>query len=122
MPHVRTRLRPYLRHLRSIEPGSRRGEMPAIEAKQQARIAELTAVVIIPALRGSGVGRALAEEFIGRCSAAGTPTVELVSASGPAGAAGFYAHIGWTAVELHVTRDGLQVQRFRRGTDRREGH
>jgi GNAT superfamily N-acetyltransferase len=118
---LRTRLRPYLRRLTRVEARSRRGDPPGAATRVEARIAELTAIVVIPPLRGTGAGRALVQEFLRRCSAGGAPTAELVTLSGPGSAADFYAHTGWTASGQAVTRDGLLVQRFRRPTGQTEG-
>ncbi|WP_158228180.1 N-acetyltransferase [Pseudonocardia sp. MH-G8] len=106
---LRTRLRPYLGRLRNAEGRSLRG--------QGTRTADLTAIVIVPSLRGSGVGSALVTEFLHRCAAAGTPAAELVTVTGSSGAAAFYARTGWVDMGGSVTRDGVQVQRFRCRTD-----
>lgn len=116
---LQTRLRPYMRRLARVRDGSR-GDAPAA-AGAGSRIAELTAIVVISPLRGTGAGRALVQEFLNRCSAQGVPTAELVTLSGAGSAAAFYAHTGWTACGQAVTRDGLQVQRFRRQTGQTEG-
>ncbi|TQM09869.1 GNAT family N-acetyltransferase [Pseudonocardia kunmingensis] len=105
---ARTRIRPYLRRLRNAERSSTQ--------EQGARIADLAAIVIVPPLRGSGAGSALVAEFLRRCAAAGASAAELVTASGSSGAAGFYARTGWMDMGGLVTRDGVQVQRFRRLT------
>lgn len=111
---LRTRLRPYLRRLRTA---ARHGAVDGSTTERE-RTADLAAIVIAPSLRRSGVGRALVQEFLRRCAAAGAGTVELVTVSGPSGAAGFYSRTGWTLAETCVNRDGMQVQRFHRRTDR----
>jgi GNAT superfamily N-acetyltransferase len=118
---LRTRLRPYLRRLRRIEVVSRRDAPLTTGERVRTPIGELTAVAIMPTLRGSGAGRLLVAEFLARCSTAGTPTAELVTVSGPTGASSFYVHMGWTAIGQDVTRDGLRVERFSRRTDEVEG-
>jgi ribosomal protein S18 acetylase RimI-like enzyme len=115
---LRTRLLPYLRRLTRVEARSHRGDP---HGAGTTRIAELTAIVVSTPQRGVGAGRALVREFLRRCSAGGTPTAELVTRSGPGSAADFYARTGWTASGHAVTRDGLQVQRFRRRTGQPEG-
>lgn len=115
---LRTRLGPYLRGL--WRSRTCRDHTKGLAARDREIIADLTAIVIKPWLRRTGAGRELVELFLDRCAAAGTPTAELVTAAGPAGAAGFYERTGWSALHGYVTRDGLRVQRFGRRTDRTE--
>ena len=112
---LRTRAGAYLRLLRRTSTGRR----PRDASQNGGRVsctAELTAIVITPDLRGTGVGNALVEEFLARCAAAGARTAELSTTSGPASAAGFYSHTGWTEAGRGATFDGQQLLRFRRGT------
>ncbi len=110
---LRTRLRPYLRGLRaprhtpSVPPG----------AVGTAAVAELTAVAVAPALRRTGSGRVLTNEFIDRCARADVRRIELVTDVGSAGSVEFYRRTGWTALRRIHTRDGRTVQRFVRWTD-----
>ena len=116
---LRTRLRPYLRRLWHSDSPARHigGAGPATTSRP---VADLTAIAVVPSLRRTGAGRALVDEFLGRCSRAGTTTVELVTATTSEEAVAFYSATGWTALELHVTKDGVPVQRFRRRPGRRD--
>ncbi|GAA1266536.1 hypothetical protein GCM10009609_32100 [Pseudonocardia aurantiaca] len=120
-PHVlirflRTRTRPYLHRLRRAETGPRPGTAHLGESRHRLTTAELTAIVVAPALRRSGAGQALIGEFLGRCAAVGTPTAELTNVSGPRSAADFYSRTGWTEAGRSVTFDGQQVLKFRHNT------
>jgi GNAT superfamily N-acetyltransferase len=115
---LRTRLRPYLRRLRSAARRSDAVGADPATPRERTRTADLAAIVIAPSLRRTGVGSALVHEFLRRCAAAGAATAELMTMSGPSGAGSFYARIGWTLTETYVNRDGLQVQRFQRRTSR----
>ncbi|MBW0108823.1 GNAT family N-acetyltransferase [Pseudonocardia sp. KRD-182] len=110
---LRTRLRPYLRHLRTPRP------TPSVPpgAVALAPVAELTAVAMAPALRRTGSGRRLVDEFVDRCAAADVRRIELVTDVGSAGSVDFYRRTGWTALRRIDTRDGRTVQRFVRWTE-----
>lgn len=112
---LRTRLRPYLHGL--WRSGTRRTDPDERAAVERAAVADLTAVAVAPSWRHAGAGGDLVGSFLDRCAAAGTPRAELVAAVEPA-AAGFYSRTGWTAGRQYLTRDGLRVQRFGRGTGR----
>jgi GNAT superfamily N-acetyltransferase len=115
---LRTRLRPYLRRLRSAAHGPDAvGAGPATQ-RDRPGTADLAAIMIAPSLRRTGVGTALVHEFLRRCADAGAGTAELLTMSRPSGASGFYSRIGWTLTETCVNRDGVQVQRFRCRTSR----
>jgi GNAT superfamily N-acetyltransferase len=115
---LRTRLRPYLRRLRSAARRSDAVGADPATPRERTRTADLAAIVIAPSLRHTGVGSALVQEFLRRCAAAGAATAELLTVSGPSGASGFYSRVGWTLTETCVSRDGVQVQRFHRRTCR----
>lgn len=113
---LRTRLRPYLQGL--SRSGDRGDDTNGPTPGDREAVADLTAIMVTPARRRTGAGREMVERFLDLCHAAGTPTVELVTAIEPADATAFYSRTGWTALRQHVTRDGLTVQRFMRRTDR----
>lgn len=110
---VRTRMRPYLRRLRSAERDPRRTPGTDSSGATEA-VADLTAVAVAPANRRTGAGRALVEEFLHRCVRAGTHSVELVAAADSADAVAFYSTRGWTTLRTDVTRDGTPVRHFGR--------
>ena len=112
---LRTRLRPYLRRLCRSSSHARLGGRTRTPPSKPA--AELTAIAVAPCSQRAGVGRALVDEFVARCSQAGSTTVELVAAVSSDEAMAFYPATGWTELERHVTRDGVPVQRFRRRLD-----
>lgn len=113
---LRTRLRPYLCRLRTPRP------TPPVPpgAVGAAQVAELTAVAVAPAVRRSGSGRRLVDEFVDRCAEADVRRIELVTDVGTAGSVDFYRRTGWTALRRTDTRDGRTVQRFVRWTDASE--
>jgi GNAT superfamily N-acetyltransferase len=107
-----TRLWPYVRRLRAAEPAVLNGG-----AGHAAAVAELTAIAVVGGARRRGTGRRLVEVFLGRCAAAGSPWVELVTATGAGEAMAFYTRTGWAEAGQDVNRDGVPVQRFGRRPD-----
>jgi ribosomal protein S18 acetylase RimI-like enzyme len=110
---LRTRLRPYLRRLHTPRP------TPSVPpgAIGPSPVAELTAVAVAPALRRTGSGRRIVDEFVNRCARADVRRIELVTDIGSAGSVEFYRRTGWNALRRIDTRDGRTVQRFVRWTD-----
>lgn len=104
---LRTRSRAYLGRLLS-EPAAG----AAAAASRGSASAELTAIAVVPAMRGCGVGELLLDAFCGQCRTRGVRRAELVTVAGPAGAASFYRRRGWTAGHVEIARDGSQLQRF----------
>lgn len=105
---VRTRAWPWTKRL----VRATRAE-PAAGSADTAPVAMLSAVAVQPGLRGSGIGGHLVALFLARAGAHGATTAELVTATGPAGAAGFYERLGWSPVREHRTRDGEIVHSYR---------
>ena len=103
---ARTRGRRYARRLlgsRTAPPaGTTTGAGPA------APVAVVSAVVVLPASRGAGVGAALLDAFTDAARAAGTPTAELVTRA-DGGAAAFYEQLGWRRVADRADRDGARA-------------
>ena len=103
---ARTRGRRYARRLlrsRTASPaGTTTGAGPA------APVAVVSAVVVLPASRGAGVGAALLDAFTDAARAAGTPTAELVTRA-DGGAAAFYEQLGWRRVADRADRDGARA-------------
>jgi GNAT superfamily N-acetyltransferase len=105
---LHTRGRSYGRRL--LRPAS----APAYESGLGAGpVAVLEAIVVDPAVRGTGVGSALVEAFLAEVASAGVERVELVTKVGARGAAGFYERQGWEPVGGHVDRDGDEVVTYR---------
>ena len=118
---LRTRLGPYLQQLWPSSAAARRTDGGARSRTVGDLVGELTAVAVAPSIRRDGAGRTLVEEFLDRCAAAGTPAVELVTATSSATAVAFYVNTGWTRLGSCATRDGVPVQRFGRRLDVTEG-
>lgn len=75
---------------------------------------ELTAIAVDPAARGAGIGRRLADIYLGRCTSVGVAWVELATAAGSDSAIRFYERTGWTPLHRSQTRDGVPVAHFGR--------
>lgn len=101
---VRTRLTPYLRRLRRVEPAGEPGVPTAV----------VHAIVTVPAVRGHGIGRRLLATVEEDVATAGTAFIELLSEEGPKGGADFYRRLGWEERGTFVNRDDRRMVRFRR--------
>ncbi|WP_422772313.1 GNAT family N-acetyltransferase [Plantactinospora sp. WMMC1484] len=106
---MRSRAWPWLRQLRRRRPAgaSARPSNPA------ARVAVMIALAVHPEWRGCGVGEALVARFVEDARLAGAGTAELVTPTGPAGAASFYERLGWEAGPHRRTRDGDGLRAYR---------
>lgn len=107
---LRSRAWPWARRLLSRRPPD---PVPTRSASPPP-VAALSALAVHPKWRGSGIGAELVDRFIERAWLAGANTAELVTLTGPAGAAGFYERLGWQAGPYEHTRDGDPVRIYRR--------
>ncbi|BBL80260.1 hypothetical protein RxyAA322_21140 [Rubrobacter xylanophilus] len=99
---VRTRLLRYLRGvLRSLAYG--KTELPEPEVR---RVGLLASVVVDEGFRGSGIGRALVEDFERRAWERGLEGIELVTLPDGRGAGPFYERLGWEPAGERVSRSG----------------
>lgn len=105
---LRTRARPYLRRLlgRTNDPDAGANPRPAT--------AVITSLVVLPTLRGGGIGRLLVEEFLDRAVADQASLAELVTTAGAAGAGAFYKKLGWTCVGERHSKDGAPIHTYQR--------
>ena len=104
---LRTRARPYLRRVigRTNDTGG-----DTIPGPPTAVIASL---VVLPTLRGGGIGGLLVEGFLERAEADQASLAELVTMAGSAGAGEFYMKIGWTCFEERHSKDGTPIHTYR---------
>ncbi|GAA3325968.1 GNAT family N-acetyltransferase [Paeniglutamicibacter sulfureus] len=105
---LRTRARPYLRRLLGRTNG------PVAGANPRPATAVITSLVVLPTLRGGGIGRLLVEEFLNRAVADRASLAELVTAAGAAGAGAFYKKLGWTCVGERHSKDGAPIHTYQR--------
>lgn len=115
---LRTRARAYLRRLLARpQQGVPADTVPeAAEAGRAAgrpQTAVITAVAVTPEARGTGAGKELVAHFLEQARKAGAQRVELAVIAGTGSAEGFYARLGWTVVEEHLTKDGSLTKTFR---------
>lgn len=103
---LRTRARPYLRRVlgRRTNSGDKAGARPAT--------AVITSLVVLPTVRGGGVGRLLVEEFLDRAAADRASLAELVTMAGSEGAGAFYEKLGWICVEERHSKDGTPIHTY----------
>lgn len=103
-----TRLARYARALlrhQGAEPraaGASEGDPPAV----------LLHVTVVPGVRGSGVGRALVDAFVGAARDAGVGKAALVTVGDDNGAGAFYARLGWSREGGRHTPDGLRLSEW----------
>lgn len=105
---LRTRARPYLRRITG------RTNNPGVETLPRPATAVITSLVVLPTLRGGGIGRFLVEDFLDRAAADRASLAELVTTAGAAGAGDFYGKIGWTCVEERHSKDGTPIHTYHR--------
>ncbi|WP_264670476.1 GNAT family N-acetyltransferase [Arthrobacter sp. VKM Ac-2550] len=113
---LRTRARAYLRRLlkrpqQRVPAGAVPPSAPASGAPT--RTAVITAVAVIPEARGSGAGKELVTHFLTQARAKGAVRAELAVIAGTGSADGFYARLGWSVVEEHLSRDGSLTRTYR---------
>ena len=83
--------------------------VPTVEPRR----GEITHLMVGPAARGTGAGRALVAETERRAAAAGVAEIELVTPP-DFEAREFYQHLGWVETGTVVSRSGEEFVRFRR--------
>ncbi|SDR05083.1 Acetyltransferase (GNAT) family protein [Arthrobacter crystallopoietes] len=115
---LRTRAGAYLRRLLKRPPqrvpaGAVRPSAAASGAPAQPRTAVITAVAVIPEARGSGAGKELVTHFLTQARAKGAVRAELAVIAGTGSAEGFYARLGWSVVEEHLSKDGSLTRTYR---------
>lgn len=118
---LRTRSRAYTKRLLrrpsplagSHSPGVLPVEKAAADPDQKPHIAVVTAIVVDPAARGSGAGKALVRSFTMQATVAGAPEAQLATMSGTAGTGQFYGNLGWHRIDEHRTRDGAVMCTYR---------
>ena len=111
---LRTRARRYLRRLRRRRPVAASTATRPTSVAAVPPVAVVTAVAVVPAVRGEGLGASLLEMFLVEATSAGTPAAELVTRADNDGASAFYTRLGWIAQDVHPDHDGAMVRRFRR--------
>ncbi|MCV9996212.1 GNAT family N-acetyltransferase [Paeniglutamicibacter sp. ZC-3] len=105
---LRTRARPYLRRI-----AGRPSSPSATSAKSEPATAVITSLVVLPTVRGGGVGTLLVDEFLAQAQRGGSFRAELVTTAGVAGAGVFYEKIGWVCAEERCSKDGTEIQTYR---------
>lgn len=105
---LRTRARPYLRRVlgRTANSGDNTEARPAT--------AVITSLVVLPTVRGGGIGSLLVEEFLDRAVANRASLAELVTTAGSAGSGEFYKKLGWKRVEERYSKDGTPIHTYHR--------
>lgn len=103
---LQTRARPYLSRILG------RSNDPAAGATSRPATAVITSVVVLPTVRGGGIGGLLVEEFLERAAADQASLAELVTTTGAAGAGMFYEKLGWTCVEERHSKDGTPIRAY----------
>jgi GNAT superfamily N-acetyltransferase len=106
---LRTRARRYVG--KALGRWRHRGGSPT---RRPDRIAVLDRVAVTPPAQSQGVGSALIETFVGDASAAGCSRIQLVTADGADGAAGYYESHGWRCCGEHSTPDGQRLVTYDR--------
>jgi GNAT superfamily N-acetyltransferase len=106
---LRSRAWPWARRLLTRRPAAPVRAQPASPGP----LAVLSALAVRPELRGSGIGAGLVARFLAQARRAGATQAELVTSTGPGGAAGFYERLGWDAGPNELTRDGDSVCTYR---------
>lgn len=105
---LRTRARPYLRRI-----AGRTARPNATTTKTEPATAVITSLVVLPTVRGGGVGSLLVDEFLAQAQRKGSFRAELVTTAGAAGAGVFYEKIGWVCAEERYSKDGTRNQTYR---------
>ena len=105
---LRTRVRPYLRRILG------RKASPSAGANSAPTTAVITSLVVLPTVRGGGIGSLLVDEFLERAAADQASLAELVTTAGVAGAGEFYEKIGWSCIEERQSKDGTQIHTYQR--------
>ncbi|MFI8414667.1 GNAT family N-acetyltransferase [Paeniglutamicibacter gangotriensis] len=105
---LRTRARPYL-----LRIAGRTSSPRATITKTEPATAVITSLVVLPTVRGGGVGSLLVDEFLAQAQREGSFRAELVTTAGAAGAGVFYEKIGWVCAEERYSKDGTQIQTYR---------
>jgi GNAT superfamily N-acetyltransferase len=87
------------------------GAAPSSAAPSSA-VGEITHLLVDPAARGGGIGRALVDAAVAECRAAGVSEVELVTPPDFA-ARRFYERLGWVPVQDVVSQSGERFVKYR---------
>lgn len=103
---LRTRARPYLRRVLGRTPNS------SDDAGARPSTAVITSLVVLPSVRGGGIGRLLVEGFLDRAAADRASLAELVTMAGSLGSGEFYQKLGWTCVEERHSKDGTPINTY----------
>ncbi|NKG21793.1 GNAT family N-acetyltransferase [Paeniglutamicibacter terrestris] len=103
---LRTRARPYVRRIMGHNNGPDEGSVP------RPATAVITSLVVLPTVRGEGIGRFLVEGFLERAAADQASLAELVTTAGAEGAGTFYAKIGWKRGEERYSKDGTPIHTY----------
>lgn len=110
---VATRGPRYLRRLVSGAATAGSGWNDQVIGAQADVVAVLEAIVVIPLMRGRGIGSSLVTAFLKAAAVAGADRAELVTMAGDHGASGFYERQAWSHVGTHNDRDGETVLTYR---------
>lgn len=105
---LRTRARPYLRRIMG------RANDPRTGANTRPASAVITSLVVLPTVRGGGIGGLLVEDFLERAAADQASLAELVTTAGAEGAGAFYTKIGWDRLEERYSKDGTPIHTYHR--------
>lgn len=103
---LRTRSQPYLRRIMGRTHDVEVGPSP------RPTTAVITSLVVLPTVRGGGIGGLLVEEFLDHAAADHASLAELVTSAGADGAGTFYTKIGWKRVEERHSKDGTTIHTF----------
>jgi ribosomal protein S18 acetylase RimI-like enzyme len=96
--------------LRSLRP--RRVGPPSPQHQSlHSRLGVLSHVAVVPAVRGSGIGEALVDGFVGSARRSGVRRLELLTLGDGLGATRFYDRLGWRC-EGVVMDDGREYAKF----------
>ena len=82
--------------------------------REEGETAVLSQLVVCPAARGRGAGRALTEGFLARARAAGAGRAALVTRADAGGSGAYWARLGWVMTGLHHNLDGEPIAAFAR--------
>ncbi|MFY1693063.1 GNAT family N-acetyltransferase [Plantactinospora sp. WMMB782] len=106
---LRSRAWPWVRQLSR----RRAAGAPPNSSRPSPQVAVMIALAVHPEWRGSGLGETLVARFVEDARHAGAGTAELVTPTGPTGAATFYERLGWEAGPYRQTRDGDGLRGYR---------
>lgn len=94
-----------------IRPAMTRAPERSNDGGDDARIGEVTHLLVDPGHQGGGVGRALVDAAVGRAQKAGVTRVDLVTPPDLA-ARHFYERLGWQAGDEIASRSGEAFVRY----------